>query len=88
MVLSQKGMVEVFAGIAVHLALEESVMRNHGYDEYEAHKSEHEALLDNIRDIMDEAETDYTAALSETVGEWFVGLFKTKDARLHRRLGA
>jgi len=80
---------EVFARIAAHFALEESVMRKHGYDEYEAHKAEHEILLDDIRDIMDEAETetDYTDALSKKVGDWFVGHFKTKDARLHRRLG-
>jgi len=78
---------EVFARIAAHFALEESVMRKHGYDEYEAHKAEHENLLDEIRDIMDGAETDYTEALSATVGEWFIGHFQTKDARLHKKLG-
>ena len=78
---------EVFARIAAHFALEESVMRKHAYDEYEAHKAEHEALLDDIRDIMDEAEADYTSALATKVGDWFVGHFKTKDARLHNKLG-
>ncbi len=78
---------EVFARIAAHFALEESVMRKHGYDEYEAHKAEHESLLDDIRDIMDEAESDVSESLSATVGGWFVGHFKTKDARLHRKLG-
>jgi hemerythrin len=78
---------EVFARIAAHFALEESVMRKHGYDEYEAHKAEHEALLDEIRDIMDEAEADYSEALSATVADWFVGHFKTKDSRLHKKLG-
>jgi hemerythrin len=79
---------EVFARIAAHFALEESVMRKHGYDEYEAHKAEHENLLDEIRDIMDEAdEADFSGSLSATVGDWFVGHFRTKDARLHRKLG-
>jgi hemerythrin len=78
---------EVFARIAAHFALEESVMRKHGYDEYETHKAEHESLLDEIRDIMDDAETDYSEALSTKVGDWFVGHFKTKDARLHKKLG-
>ena len=78
---------EVFARIAAHFALEESVMRKHGYDEYEAHKAEHETLLDDIRDIMDEAETDYGEALSATVRDWFVGHFKSQDARLHKKLG-
>ena len=78
---------EVFARIAAHFALEESIMRKHGYDEYESHKAEHETLLDDIREIMDEAETDYSEALSATVRDWFVGHFKSKDARLHKKLG-
>lgn len=78
---------EVFARIAAHFALEESIMRKHDYDEYTAHKSEHEKLLDDIRDIMDAAEADYGTALSDTVKDWFVNHFKSKDARLHKKLG-
>jgi hemerythrin len=82
---------EVFARISAHFALEETVMRKHRYDDYPAHKSEHEALLDQIRDIMDDYEAGaYTAAdgaLATTVRDWFVNHFKTKDARLHRMLG-
>lgn len=82
---------EVFAKISAHFALEESVMRKHRYDEYEAHKSEHEALLDQIRDIMDEHESGEFAkpeiALEHAVRDWFVTHFKTRDARLHRMLG-
>jgi hemerythrin len=78
---------EVFARIAAHFALEESIMRKHRYDEYQAHKAEHEALLDEIRDIMDEAEENYGKALAETVRDWFVDHFKSKDARLHKKLG-
>jgi hemerythrin-like metal-binding protein len=80
---------EVFARIAAHFALEESIMRKHRYDEYAAHKAEHEALLDEIRDIMDAAHdgASYGEALSGTVRDWFVNHFKSKDARLHRKLG-
>lgn len=82
---------EVFARIAAHFALEETLMRKHLYDEYAAHKAEHETLLDALRDIMDEAEADdtgsYRAALPRTVHDWFVNHFKSKDARLHSRLG-
>ncbi len=80
---------EVFARIAAHFALEESIMRKHRYDEYAAHKAEHEVLLDEIRDIMDSAHdgTGYSDALSRTVRDWFVNHFKSKDARLHRKLG-
>jgi hemerythrin len=82
---------EVFARISAHFALEETVMRKHGYDEYQAHKAEHEALLDQIRDIMDDydagAYADAGEALATAVRDWFVNHFKTKDARLHRLLG-
>lgn len=78
---------EVFAKIAAHFALEESIMRRAGYDEYAAHKAEHEALLDDIRDIMDDATVDHDSALSTVVRDWFIGHFKSKDARLHRKLG-
>jgi len=82
---------EVFARISAHFALEESIMRKHGYDEYAAHKAEHEALLDEIRDIMDDFSQgcfrDYRKALSAAVRDWFVNHFKTKDARLHKMLG-
>ncbi len=82
---------EVFARISAHFALEETVMRKHAYDEYAAHKADHEALLDDIRDIMDAHAageySDYAGALSEAVRDWFVNHFKTKDARLHKMLG-
>ncbi|HET6467494.1 MAG TPA: bacteriohemerythrin [Geminicoccaceae bacterium] len=82
---------EVFARISAHFALEETVMRKHRYDEYLAHKAEHEHLLDEIRDIMDAYEAgaylDYQDALGRAVRDWFVNHFKTKDARLHRMLG-
>jgi hemerythrin-like metal-binding protein len=82
---------EVFARIAAHFALEESIMRKHAYDEYETHKAEHERLLDEIRDIMDAqqdtASTNYEDSLSSTVRDWFVDHFKSKDARLHKKLG-
>jgi hemerythrin len=82
----QEFLGEVFARIAAHFALEESIMRKHNYDEYAAHKAEHEALLDDIRDIMDEAQSDYGVALSTTVRDWFVNHFKSMDARLHGAL--
>lgn len=78
---------EVFARIAAHFALEESIMRKYAYDEYEAHKAEHEKLLDDIRDIMDGATSEYAHSLSSVVRDWFVNHFKSKDARLHKKLG-
>jgi hemerythrin-like metal-binding protein len=82
---------EVFARISAHFALEESIMRKHRYDEYAEHKADHEKLLDDIRDIMDahaaDAYFDYRDALASAVRDWFVEHFRTKDARLHKKLG-
>ncbi len=82
---------EVFARISAHFALEETQMRKHGYDQYEDHKADHEALLDDIRDIMDAYDAGeyagYSGALSDAIHDWFVNHFNTKDARLHKMLG-
>lgn len=82
---------EVYAQIAAHFALEEKIMRDRGYDEFQDHKADHEHLLDGIRDIMEDqargAYTDYSEALSTHLQTWFTQHFKTRDARLHRILG-
>ena len=82
---------EIYAQISAHFALEEQIMRDRGYDEYEDHKADHEHLLDDIRDIMDrhdaDAYLDVEAELSAHLREWFTAHFKTKDARLHKMLG-
>ena len=70
-------------------------MREHGYDQLAEHKGDHERLLDDLRDMMDDHETarsggDDAAAdaqLSERLGTWFTRHFQTHDARLHSLLG-
>lgn len=81
---------EIYARISSHFALEEKIMREKKYDEYDDHKADHERLLDEIRDIMDDCERDNTfneKLFSERLSLWFSNHFKTKDARLHRYLG-
>ena len=82
---------EVYNQISAHFALEETVMRSRGYDDYEGHKADHERLLDGIRDIMDNFEAGDFDGTSEELSlrlrDWFVEHFKTKDARLHKKLG-
>ena len=86
----EKTMSDVHAEIAAHFALEERLMRNAGFEEYEAHKDDHENLLDQIRNMMDAIASDPEPALdmlSEQLAEWFSGHFATFDARLHSKLG-
>lgn len=82
---------EIHARIAAHFALEERVMRERRYDQYDDHKADHERLLDEIRDIMDRHDSDayfnYKTALADELGAWFAVHFRTKDARLHKALG-
>ncbi len=80
---------EVHATISAHFALEERVMRNANYDEFEAHKEDHEELLDEIRDLMDrffDTPVQGLQLLQENLSDWFAGHFSTFDARLHGKL--
>ena len=80
----------IHAKIGAHFALEERVMRERRYDQYDDHKADHERLLDEIRDIMDRFEADayfnYETALAVELRDWFAVHFRTKDARLHHAL--
>ena len=79
---------ELCSMISAHFALEEKLMRELGYDEYEDHKVDHEHLLDEIRDIMDEYEGRVgldEKAFGARLGAWFTEHFRTKDARFHRQ---
>jgi hemerythrin len=81
---------DIYAGIASHFALEERHMRDAGYGEYAEHKDEHEELLDQLRDMMDEFADDPEAGreiLQNSLSDWFGKHFATFDARLHQRLG-
>ena len=80
---------DILSSISMHFALEERLMQNSGYEEYAAHKDDHEELLEQIRDLMD----DYVAnpqlgavMLKHGLSDWFAGHFSTFDARLHGKL--
>lgn len=81
---------EIYGGISAHFALEEQLMRRHGYDHYAQHKADHERLLDDIRDITDEYEATVEldrSAFQQKLADWFALHFRTHDARLHRMPG-
>ena len=78
---------EIFAQISSHFALEEKMMRASRYPAMAGHKEDHETLLDELRDIMDEVEDDGSydeARLADDLERWFSVHFKTHDAKLHR----
>jgi hemerythrin len=81
---------DIYADVASHFALEERLMCEADYEEYGAHKDEHEDLLDQIRDMMDLYEDDPESGrllLQQKLSDWFGIHFATFDARLHHKLG-
>ncbi len=82
---------DLFKGISAHFALEERFMRERNYDHLTQHKADHERLLDEIRDMMDEFIGDRAVGssdLSARLDAWFSRHFETHDARLHNALGS
>jgi hemerythrin len=89
--LAREFLGEIYARISAHFALEEKVMREVKYDQYGIHKADHEQLLDQIRDIMDQAVEEEGYCCCERLGrdleDWFAVHFRTHDPRLHHQLG-
>lgn len=83
------GLGEIYAQIAAHFALEEKIMRDARYADLGPHKADHEALLDELSDIIDGVETHGgydEQELSGKLERWFSEHFRTHDAALHRKL--
>jgi hemerythrin len=81
---------EIYSHVSAHFALEEKIMRDRKYDQYTDHKADHERLLDELRDIMDDYEESAYFSdedFSSHIKRWFTEHFKTRDARLHKHLG-
>jgi hemerythrin len=80
---------EIESAISAHFALEEKSMVALRYDNYAAHKNDHEDLLDEILDIRDDVvETGQydPDTLSQSLTDWFREHFRTHDTRLHHWL--
>jgi hemerythrin len=81
---------DLFKAISAHFALEERFMRERGYDHLVQHKNDHERLLDEIRDLMEDFDASDRfdeRALAERLDAWFSRHFESHDARLHNALG-
>jgi len=72
--------------IAAHFEHEEAFMRETQYPDYTIHKEDHETLLEDLRDTMDEVDADGgfdTVQLSSDLNRWFSDHFAEFDAKLH-----
>lgn len=81
---------ELCTQVSSHFALEERMMRAVRYDGFDAHKAEHEELLDSIHELMDtygEGERfNFDDRIAETFRAWFDHHLRGADTRLHRFL--
>jgi len=81
---------DLLEAVSAHFAHEEHQMREARYDQLREHKTDHESLIDGLRDIMDGPRGDSAetaARLTSVLEAWFTDHFRTHDARLHHRLG-
>ncbi|MCP4936142.1 MAG: bacteriohemerythrin [bacterium] len=82
---------EIYSQISAHFALEEQLMREEKYEDYTGHKTDHDRLLDDLRDIMDGHHTGSFESmeqdLSNQLEQWFSVHFSTFDIKLHNQLG-
>ena len=76
----------LYAEASAHFALEESLMREKKYASYEAHKADHERLLERIRQMMEAYEDgmceDCGTSLRGCLEAWFAGHVAKADAGL------
>ena len=83
-------LTDIQTDISAHFALEELLMHKANYAEYEAHRSDHEILLDQINDMVFSFAEDPEAGrelLMNKLSDWFGDHFLSFDARLHHQLG-
>ena len=81
---------DIQADISAHFALEELLMQEAGFEEFEIHKKDHERLLDQIQDMIFHFTEDPVQGkelLANRMSDWFSHHFKGFDARLHNQLG-
>jgi len=82
-------LAELQADISAHFALEELLMEQSGFKELEAHRQDHQLLLDEINDLIFQFEEDPAHGrkiLASTLSAWFSDHFTSFDARLHGQL--
>jgi hemerythrin len=78
---------DLLCAISAHFALEERFMRGIAYREFASHKDDHERLLEELRDLMEDAAEGRPAAdLSRRLEAWFTQHFHVHDAPLHKAL--
>jgi len=83
-------LADIQTDISAHFALEELLMQEAGFAEFEDHRQDHERLLDQINDMIFHFTEDPVSGkelLINRLSDWFSHHFKGFDTRLHNQLG-
>ena len=70
---------DINARIGAHFALEERHMRESAYAEYRDHKRDHDRLLDELRDLMDDFEITRQGSSSPTAAIRFYDSYSDRE---------
>ena len=82
-----EGITQIYTLVSTLFDREEAFMRETRYMAYAEHKEDHEVLLDDLREILDQVRSGGRYAeerLSDDLQYWFSEHFRTHDARLHQ----
>ena len=82
-------LTDIQVDISTHFALEELLMQEAGFVEFEDHKQDHDCLLDQIDDMIFHLAEDKETGrelLINRLSDWFINHLKRFDARLHSQL--
>ena len=77
---------DIYTRMQAHFALEEHVMKEHGYKYYDEHKREHEELLDNYTEYMvqflNDSGVSSDKSIEESLKHWVITHIVTSDKKM------
>ena len=77
---------DIYARMQAHFALEEHVMKEHGYKYFDEHKREHNGLLDRYTEYMVQLlnDTDVSSSnhIEENLKHWVIKHIVTSDKKM------
>lgn len=82
----EKCLGDIYARMQAHFALEEHVMKEHGYEYFDEHRREHRELLDTYTEYMmqflNAAGLSSTDPIKEVLTHWVIDHITTSDKKM------
>ncbi len=82
----EKCLGDICARMQAHFALEEHVMKEHGYKFFDEHKREHEELLDSYTEYMAQFLNDpgvpFSSPIEDNLKHWVITHIVTSDKKM------